>query len=279
MDKPPKIARLDNRGLLRLGGPDRFTYLQGLVSQDVAPLQEGKPIFTALLTPQGKYLFDFFVIPHGDDLLIDCEMAAADELLRRLSFFKMRHQIWLSNVSPHHVIHALWDGAAEYRDVYADPRLAVLGSRRITAPEEAIAVTHTVADYREHRYRHGVPEGREEIESGHAVLLDANFDHLNAISWKKGCYMGQELTARTHYRGLTKKRYLPFRFEGAVPDKHHHIRDHGFEIGTVQAIGSEYGLGLFYLEKIRPFITEGKMLVDAGTSYTVMVPEYLKSVV
>jgi folate-binding protein YgfZ len=115
-----------------------------------------------------------------------------------------------------------------------------------------------------------------EIESGQAILLEINYDALNAISWKKGCYMGQELTARTYYRGLIKKRYLPFKYEGLPPKKLQSIMHFEFEIGKVQAIGKEYGLGLFNIEKVKPFIDDAELLVHKGITFHVTVPDYLK---
>ncbi len=278
MNGATKTALLSNRNVLRIVGPDRFTFLQGLISQDIQLAVDGKPLYTAFLTPQGKYLFDFFVVPQDDYLLLDCDAAQANELIRRLLFYKMRSQINIEDPRSHFSVFACWGAPSNEAIAYADPRLPELGERIIIRKDNAarIPTNREEDDYKEHRYKHGVAEGSFEIENGIATLLELNFDTLNAISWSKGCYMGQELTARTRYRGLIKKRYLPFKFEGLPPERHHDILHEGYSVGRVMAIGKDYGLGLFQLEKIKPFIEEKRMVVHHGTTFDVRVPDYVK---
>ncbi len=279
MNGATKTALLSSRAVLRLVGPDRYTFLQGLISQDIQLAIDGKPLHAAFLTPQGKYLFDFFVVPNGESLLIDCDETQLNELVKRLSFYRMRSNVGLEDTRAHYSVFGLWGAPSGHPAAFADPRLAELGERLLVrkTDEASIVTNKEESDYREWRYKNGVAEGLQEIEVGHATLLDINFDVLNAISWTKGCYMGQELTARMHYRALVKKRYLPFKFEGLPPEKHHNILHEGFDIARVQAIGKDYGLGLFHLDKIKPFIMEKRMLIHHGTTYDVRVPEYLKA--
>ncbi|MDX1922936.1 MAG: folate-binding protein [Alphaproteobacteria bacterium] len=277
MNGATKTALLASRAVLRLAGPDRFTFLQGLISQDIQLAVDGKPLFAAFLTPQGKYLFDFFVVPDGDTLLIDCSADQINDLVKRLSFYKMRSQVALEDTRKYFSVFGLWGAPSGHPLAFADPRLAAMGERLIIkkSDEASIVTNREESDYREWRYKNGVAEGLVEIETGHSTLLEINFDVLNAISWTKGCYMGQELTARTHYRGLIKKRYLPFKFEGLPPERHHNILHEGFDIGRVMAIGKDYGLGLFQLDKIKPFIAEKRPLIHHGTTYDVRFPDYL----
>lgn len=277
MNGATKTALLASRAVLRLVGPDRFTFLQGLISQDIQLAVDGKPLFAAFLTPQGKYLFDFFVVPDGDTLLIDCSADQINDLVKRLSFYKMRSQVVLEDTRKYFTVFGLWGAPSGHPQAFADPRLTEIGERLIIKKidEASIVTNREESDYREWRYKNGVAEGLIEIETGHSTLLEINFDVLNAISWTKGCYMGQELTARTHYRGLIKKRYLPFKFEGLPPERHHNILHEGFDIGRVMAIGKDYGLGLFQLDKIKPFIAEKRPLIHHGTTYDVHFPDYL----
>lgn len=278
MNGATKTALLNSRSILRLVGPDRFTFLQGLISQDIQLAVGGKPLFTAFLTPQGKYLFDFFIVPEGDGLLLDCDSAQLNEIVRRLSHYKMRAQIGLEDTREHYSVFALWGAASSHPAAFPDPRIAVLGERLILPKAQlaSIVTNKEESDYNEFRYKHGVAQGALEIEAGIATLLEINYDALNAISWTKGCYMGQELTARTHYRGIIKKRYLPFKFEG-LPERHHDIMHEGFALGRVMVTGKDYGLGLFQLEKIKPFIEEKRIIVHNGTTFDVRLPEYLKA--
>ncbi len=271
-----KIARLSSRTVLRLSGPDRVSFLQNLVSQDMALAERGQPLFTCLLTPQGKYLFDFFVLPEEDALLLDIEADRAGDFIDRLGKYRLRADVNLEPLGDECAIFALWDRKSGDARAFADPRLPALGQRIVAGAHHLPAVNARESDYREHRYRHGIPEGGHEIAVGGASLLELNFDVLNGVSFSKGCYLGQELTARTHYRGLVKRRYLPFGLEGVLPEKFGTILHGGFEIGVVRAVGELYGLGLFNLSAVKPFLHGEETLIHDNTTYQVYVPDWLK---
>ena len=195
-------TRLTDRAVIRLHpeeGEDARAFLQALVSQDVAG---ALPAWTGLLTPQGKVLFDFLVWPDGDDVLIDCEAAAADGLVKRLSLYRLRRRIAITrdpDVAVHWRPH-MGDGAA------ADPRLAALGERWIApaAPQDESADAAWLA----HRLGLGVPEGRAELGDGETLWLECNAAELNGVSFTKGCYVGQENTARMNWRQKVNRRLL-----------------------------------------------------------------------
>jgi folate-binding protein YgfZ len=277
MNANAKIARLKSRAVIALRGEDHCGFLQGLVSNDTKLAEQGQAFFTALLTPQGKYNFDFIVKPEGDVLLIDCEADRAEEFLTRLAAFRLRTKIEFQNVSESRAVYACWENHCAHPQAFQDPRLAALGARLILSISEKVHTNATEADYRHHRYLQGVAEGHKEIALNNATLLEVNFDFLNGVSFTKGCYMGQELTARTHYRGLVKRRYLPFTFDGITPEKHHILTHGGFEIGEVKAIEGDAGLGLFNLVHVKPFIGNGNPLVCDGALYKIYVPDYLKA--
>lgn len=196
-------TRLFARALIRLSAQDETEdvaeFLQGLVTSDVT----GRlPVWSALLTPQGKVLFDFFVWPSGKDLLLDCEAEAAEALVKRLSMYRLRRKIGIG-VDAHLAIH--WrghsgDGAAP------DPRLDALGERWIAPVEE----TDEAADdeWREHRLKLGVAEGRAELGDGETLWLECNAAELNGVSFTKGCYVGQENTARMNWRQKVNRRLV-----------------------------------------------------------------------
>jgi folate-binding protein YgfZ len=183
---------LSNRAVIRLSGQDVGGFVQGLVTSDVAG---ALPVWTALLTPQGKCLFDFVVWSDGDDLLIDCEAAAADDLAKRLSLYRLRRPI---RIERDEALGVHW--AKDGSDGVPDPRLPALGRRWIAAPGAA-------ADgWLEHRLRLGVTEGR--AETGDLLWLECNAAELNGVSFTKGCYVGQENTARMHYRAKVNRRLV-----------------------------------------------------------------------
>ncbi|MGN6269008.1 MAG: CAF17-like 4Fe-4S cluster assembly/insertion protein YgfZ [Sphingomonas sp.] len=186
---------LADRALIRLSGEDVRGFLQGLVTNDVAALDTG-PVWTGLLTPQGKALFDFILWPDGDAVLIDCEAAQADALARRLTLYRLRRAIAIEPA----------DGTAHWSPDGAqgapDPRLPELG-RRWLAPAGAPAT-----GWLEHRLRLGVTEGVAELGSGETLWLECNAAELNGVSFAKGCYVGQENTARMHYRAKVNRRLV-----------------------------------------------------------------------
>ena len=185
---------LTDRAVIRLSGEDVRGFLQGLVTNDVAgPL----PVWAGLLTAQGKALFDFLVWADGDDLLIDCEAAQADALVRRLGLYRLRRAIAIA-IDPALAVH--W--SAEGGTGVADPRFAALGFRWL-GPADAPA-----AGWRAHRLGLGVTEGVAEIGSDKTLWLETNAIELNGVSFSKGCYVGQENTARMNWRQKVNRRLV-----------------------------------------------------------------------
>jgi folate-binding protein YgfZ len=187
-----------DRALLRLSGEDVRGFLQGLVTHDVSLLAPGRPLWAALLSPQGKALFDFLLWQDGDDVLIDCERGVADELARRLALYRLRRKIAIAadeTIGVHWAI----DAAAEKA---ADPRLADLGRRWLAPPEEP------AEGWRAHRLGLGVTEGRAELGYDKTLWLECNAAELNGVSFTKGCYVGQENTARMNYRSKVNRRLV-----------------------------------------------------------------------
>lgn len=209
------IARLPARAVVEVSGEDRVTFLQGLVSNDVSLAAPGRAVFAALLTPQGKWLADFFILAEGERLLLETEAAGAAAVAQRLSRFRLRSKVAL-RIAEEFAVYVAWGGAAPPPGTIAapDPRLPAAGFRVLaTAP---VATDATPEDWDRHRLALGLPEAAD-LEPEGTILLEAGFDELSGISWTKGCYMGQELTARTRYRGLLKRRILPVQVEGALP--------------------------------------------------------------
>ena len=180
---------LSDRAIVRLSGAGVREFLQGLVTSDVAgPL----PVWAGLLSAQGKCLFDFIVWDDGEDLLIDCEAATADDLIKRLSMYRLRRAIAIER-DDSLAVHWSPDGEGQ-----SDPRLAELGQRWL-GPAALPA-----SGWLEHRLRHGVCEGRAEI--GDLLWLECNADELRGVSFAKGCFVGQENTARMNWRSKVNRR-------------------------------------------------------------------------
>jgi folate-binding protein YgfZ len=257
------IALLPDRGVLEVAGPDRVAFLQGLVSNDVAAIPPGGAAWAALLTPQGKWLADFFVVAATEDtFLLDAEAAAVPGMLQRLSRFRLRSRVTLRDASADWHVHAAWGAApAAGGIVFADPRLPEAGWRVLApAPLDTDA---TAEDYDRHRLALGLPDGARDLEAEKSVLLEAGFDELHGVSWSKGCYMGQELTARTRYRGLVKRRLLPVAVEGSLPPRGTPVTDSaGAEVGEMRSGRDGQGLALLRVDALErgPFAAGGARL-------------------
>lgn len=183
---------LTDRAILRLSGDDVRGFLQGLVTSDVT----GElPVWAGLLTPQGKCLFDFLVWRDEDDLLVDCEEEASDDLIKRLFVYRLRRKI---DIARDDALAVHWSAGGN--EGVADPRLAGLG-RRWLAPADEPAT-----GWLEHRLRLGICEGRAEL--GDILWLECNAAELNGVSFTKGCFVGQENTARMNWRAKVNRRLV-----------------------------------------------------------------------
>ncbi len=261
----PSVSILDGRAVLAVRGDDRAPFLQGLVSNDVTGVSPDKAVFTAFLTPQGKYLHDFFVVAGESAFLLDVEADRRPDLLRRLKLYKLRSKVELLDLGPDMVVAAVFgedaaeslalpDEAGAARSAggctaFVDPRLPAMGVRLLGTREQlAAAVAEaklTAVDtdqYERWRLALGVPDASRDLLVEKSALLESNYDALNAISWSKGCYMGQELTARTRYRGLVKRRLIPVEIEGPLPAPGTPVTLDGREVGDMRSAG--FGLGL-----------------------------------
>jgi folate-binding protein YgfZ len=193
---PMAATTLIDRAVLRLSGEDVRGFLQGLVTNDVALLAPERPLWAGLLTPQGKALFDFILWADGEDVLVDCESEAADDLAKRLALYRLRRKIAIEPVADL-AVHWSCDGGGT-----TDPRLAGLGHRWLGPAGEASR------DWLRHRLSLGVTEGRAELGSDKTLWLECNAAELDGVSFAKGCYVGQENTARMNYRSKVNRRLV-----------------------------------------------------------------------
>ncbi len=281
---------LETRGLLRAGGPDVRDFLQGMISNDVTKVGPERALWSAFLTPQGKFLHEFFVTEEpgagAGSLLLDCEVARLDDLRSRLARYKLRAKIELSDVSADYTVAAIFGaGALEALDlpaepgaakpfgggtVYTDPRLTELGARAVlprsgasAALEDAGFKAATQAGYDTLRIGLGVPDGSRDLEVERSPLLENGFDELHGIDWDKGCFMGQELTARTKYRALIKKRLLPVTIEGPAPEPGTQVTAEGKDAGVLRSSVDGVGLALLRLEHLEAPLVAGAARLTA----------------
>jgi len=290
----PQALILDDRGVLAVEGPDGRSFLQGLISNDVEKVSAERAIWAALLTPQGKFLHEFFIFnPEPEVLLLDCEAVRLADLKKRLSLYKLRSKVTVRDASDSFFVAALFGEGALDRlglpaepgrtaplaggQVAVDPRLAGLGARAMMVRPAGAAALDLPgfdpaerADYDRRRISLGVPDGSRDLQVEKAILLENGFEELHGIDWDKGCFMGQELTARTRYRGLVKKRLLPVRFDGPAPAPGSQVTCEGKDAGTLCSSIGDRGLALLRLERLDGPLEAG------GTVLTPQRPDWIK---
>jgi folate-binding protein YgfZ len=242
------VASLPARAVLAVTGTDRVSFLNGLVSNDVALAAPGRAIWSAMLTAQGKYLADFFIFAEPDRLLLDCESGHAAMLLPRLMRYKLRADIAITQTDL--AVHVAWNGIPMHDHAIAapDPRLPEAGWRLLAAAP--LATNATFEDWDLHRLALGLPDGSRDMEAEKSILLEAGFDELHGVSWTKGCYMGQELTARTRYRGLIKRRLLPVHAQQSLPPPGTPLLAEGRDVGQMRSSRGTLGLATIRLDAL-----------------------------
>ncbi|XP_002740842.1 iron-sulfur cluster assembly factor IBA57, mitochondrial-like [Saccoglossus kowalevskii] len=226
-----KCAKLINRNIIRVSGRDASDLLQGLITNDASLLTRQNPsLYTMLLNQQGRVLYDaiiYGIYKEGNDeavYLVECENELAPELQKHMKMFKIRKKVDILNVSSEYEVWAAYEvfGKVDYPTsmvnesiCVADPRLSTFGRRLVVPkntnlPELIPGLTEMdVHNYHTHRYIHGICEGSNDLPVGNALPLESNLDYMNGVSFHKGCYLGQELTARTHHTGVIRKRLMP----------------------------------------------------------------------
>ncbi len=238
MSKPFSVA-LPDRGLIHIEGEDRKSFLQGLVTNDMEKVSPDRITYACLLTPQGKFLHDFFIHEGDGFLLLDCEGGArAQDLYDRLNKFRLRAKVKIS-VEETHPVYAVFGGS----EGLPDPRHEKLGRRSFEKPDTE---EKPFSEWDRLRISLTVPDGSRDLGLERATLLESHIDRLNGIDWQKGCYMGQELTARMHYRGLAKKHIHTVRIEGTAPAPFSDLPNGG----TMLSSCGDLGLALLKDEKL-----------------------------
>jgi folate-binding protein YgfZ len=273
---------LPSRGVLRVRGADARKYLQGLITNDIAKAQGGGAIHAGLLSPQGKILFDFFVVPHGESFLIDVVKDKAAELAQRLSFYRLRAKVEIAE-EPSLAVAAAWGEPPrppEGAILYADPRLAALGFRLILPKGIELAATgcaaQTEADYHAFRIPLGVPEGGRDYELGDAFPHEALFDQLNGVDFAKGCYVGQEVVSRMEHRGTARKRIVPVEGEAELPAPGTSVEAGEVAIGALGSVNGTSGLAMIRLDRAEAALADGKALTAGGVGIALRRPNFAR---
>lgn len=235
-------ARLD-RSLIRVSGPEARKFLNNVLTQELDRLDSAPVVYAALLTPQGKVLADMFVWAEPEGVLLDVDPARGEDLMRRLSMYKLRANATLEDVSFEHdvlVSDSAFDGAAP------DPRMPALGWRKI-APKGAATTNH--AEYDARRLALGVPDLARDCGPDEVFALEALLEELNGVDFQKGCFVGQENVSRMKRRATTRKKFCPIMFDGAPPAPGTPVLAGAAELGTVRSGAEGRAMALLRLDR------------------------------
>jgi folate-binding protein YgfZ len=250
------LSPLPTRAVLEITGAERAAFLNGLVSNDVS---RATPLWAAMLTAQGRYFADFFVIPTSESLLLDVPETLATVILAKLQRHKLRAAVAFADVSADWHVYASWGGAPpDAERVAPDPRLPAAGHRILS--RAALPAGSDPDSYAAHRIALGLPDGPPDLEVDKTLLLEAGFDELGGIDWQKGCYMGQELTARTKYRGLVKRRLIPVSLSdtGVTGTP---VLAQGQEVGSLRSVAGGLALAMLRLDALNKPLLAGNALL------------------
>ncbi|MEC9369175.1 MAG: folate-binding protein [Pseudomonadota bacterium] len=274
-----KIAALPDRTVLRVGGEEARKFLQGLVTNDMDRVSGGKAIHAALLTPQGKILFDFLIVEDQNSFLLDCPREVAAELAKRLTFYRLRAKVEIADMFRTLAVSAIWGAEPQPATeglLFQDPRLAELGYRLIAPPgaETGYGCESAMdADYHAHRIALGVPEGGRDFAFGDTFPHEADFDQLAGVDFKKGCYVGQEVVSRMHHRANARKRVVPVEGDGPIAAGTQ-VTAGDFPIGIVGSVTGKSGLALLRLDRAVEALAKGERLRAGTTEISLRKPHW-----
>jgi folate-binding protein YgfZ len=282
-----RVSVLDDRGVVSVTGADAEKLLGGLVTNEMALLEGAPALYASLLSPQGKILFDFFVVKAADGFLLETARERTGELVKRLSMYKLRAQVAIRDVSADFVVAALWgntpvsSGETAGTYVFADPRFAPLGLRLLAEVDfarDVLAATNgadaPADDYHAYRIGLGVPEGGRDFVFGDTFPHEALLDQLNGVSFTKGCFVGQEVVSRMQHRATVRKRVVVVVAEHPLPVGPHPVLVGEVEIGRLGSVAGSRGLALLRIDRVAEAQRGGVSVTVSGIPLSVEVPPF-----
>lgn len=273
------IASLPDRAVIEIKGDDTLPFLQDLVTANVADLKPGQAVHSALLTPQGKILFDFFILAIEGGVLLDCAGQSAASLVQRLTMYRLRRALSIDQAGDLAVA-AAWSEAdlssLSEGHVFPDPRDAAMGSR-VIAPQAVIAAISSQPPeaYLDHRYKLGIADAAE-IGSGELFPHEACYDQFSSVDFSKGCYVGQEVVSRMQHRGTARSRLVPIDASSALPAPGAKVVAGDRPVGTLLGTQGSNGLALIRLDRAAKAAQAGKVLSVDGQQITMHKPGWAR---
>lgn len=271
----PTLALLPSRAVIALSGEETTEFLNGLITANIEDVDAGTPSYGALLTPQGKILFDFFILRDGERYLVDCSALQKHDLIKRLTFYKLRAKVDIADCSGELAVAAAWDGAELPGLSYADPRSPAAGQRTI-APVEALSGLPDAGEdaYAAHRIALGLADSDQDIGSGELFPHEANFDQINGVHFTKGCYVGQEVVSRMRHKAKVRKRIVIAHGNSGDLASGTEITTDGKVSGTVLSTRGPEGLALIRLDRLEDAYAGGGAINAGNNPVSFSKPEW-----
>lgn len=278
-------AHLKDRGVIRVSGEDARDFLQNVITNEMETVTPQQAGYGGLLTPQGKIISDFLVIAvpeaEGGGFLLDAPLLQVPDLMKRLKLYKLRARVALDDLSEASAVIAATDGGKLPADaglVFADPRLPGLGDRAITDRDGVDEVAGKEMEaYHARRIALGIPDGGRDFAYGDTFPHEALFDQLGGVSFRKGCYIGQEVVSRMQHRGTARTRAVPVVFtEGLTPEMGVEATAGGKTLGRVGSAAAGRGLAMLRLDRVADALAEGQTLEGGGLAFTLEKPAFLR---
>jgi len=281
------MALLTNRGVLAIAGEDATKLLQGVVTNDMARLEAEAALHTGLLSPQGKILFDFFVVKAADGVLIETLKSSVAPLKQRLDMYRLRANATITDVTENYTIAVCWGGphAAVHETSptlgFLDPRHPGLGTRHLASlasewrcdTEGAEAASQD--DYHAHRIAIGVPDAGRDFALSDTFPHEALYDQTRSVSFSKGCYVGQEVVSRMQHRGTARKRIVPVESTRPLPKTGTEIRANDVAIGTLGSVAGNRALAMIRLDRAAEFRAKDIALMADDTPVDIKLPDWV----
>lgn len=278
------VIHLPDRGVVKVVGEDARSFLNGLVTCDMDKVSPANAGFGALLSPQGKVMFDFIIAEaepqDGGGFFLDTLRVLAPDLMQRLNMYKLRARVIVEDLSDILGVAVAYGGAAFNADdylAYADPRLPQLGHRLIGERHGLEKVGGKTLDYHAHRLSLSVPEGGKDFAFNDVFPHEVLMDQINGVDFRKGCYVGQEVVSRMEHRGTARTRIVPVEYEGGF------AAIEGIDVISAGKIigktGSQYngkGLALLRLDRLADALAAGQQVAAGGIPLKAVKPAFAK---
>lgn len=280
--------KLENRALIHMKGADAETLLQGLITFDMERLKTNDSGFGALLTPQGKVLFDFLISPMDGGFLFDTLAESGPDLLKRMSMYKLRSDVQLENVSDAYSVLLLVPSSPDDAipelpgTVVPDPRHIGLGYRAyvpVAEVDAAVADASFRVDepsvYMAKRVEFAVPEAPIDYRYGEVFPHDINLDQMHGVGFHKGCFVGQEVVSRVKHRGTARKRIVIVSSDDMLPESGTDIQSESKSVGTLGSVVDHKGLAMVRLDKVNDALEEGRDINAGDVRITPVLPDWV----